>query len=159
LCTIDLNAAPGAGVLAGGLAPVATADNPSTDVQLVSGDVGRDVVESFDQANARVRKAQPLGRLVSSLDGTRFGAVTSSAPSVIGSSGTPGMLGGIADVTPAVWRTLEVKHHAKVADNGARLTIDGSATVKPRWSSFVESDADASGREALMYTTDGAQLY
>jgi hypothetical protein len=162
LCSIDLNAAPSASpspLLAAGLAPKADAFNPATDVHLVTTEVGRDVVESFDQANAKVRKARAVGRLVSSLDETRFGEVASYTPSVIGYYGTSRMLGGAAAVMPSVWRTLDVDRHARVADNGSRLTIDGSAEVKPNWASFRDADGLSVAKTALTYTTDGKQLY
>jgi hypothetical protein len=158
LCRFDWNAAPGGETIAAGLVPKANSTNPATDVHEVSDALGRDVVESFAEANKRQRRAKKLGRLKSSLD-SRFSATASYAPSIVGYYATSRMLGNIAEVTPAVWRTLDVKRHAKVAEQGQGLTVIGSQNVRKLWKTFVAAD-NASGRKtALTYTSDGAQVY
>lgn len=157
LCSADFNAAPGANVLAAGLAPKANSTNPAIDVHEVTADVSRDVVESFAEANAPNRKAKKLGRIKSSLD-DRFDATTTYAPSLMGYYATSRLLGDIAEVTPAVWRTVNVAHHEKVAANGKNLTVVGSQIVRKLWSTFGAVDASAQHSQ-LIYTADGGQLY
>lgn len=158
LCKVDVNAAPGTdGVIAAGLAPKANSTNPATDVHEVTAEIPRSVVESFAEANARDRKAKKLGRIKSSLD-DRFDRTSTYAPSIMGYYATSRMLGNIGEVTPAVWRTLDVQRHVKVAEAGSQLTVPGSQIVKKLWSTFITTDG-ASQKSPLFYTTDGSQLY
>lgn len=158
LCKVDTNAAPGTeGVIAAGLAPKANSTNPATDVHEVTAEIPRTVVESFAEANARSRKAKKLGRIKSSLD-NRFDRTSTYAPSIMGYYATSRLLGNIAEVTPAVWRTLDVQRHAKVAEAGRQLTVPGSQIVKNLWATFVSTD-NAAQKSQLFYTTDGGQLY
>lgn len=160
LCKVDLDAAPGQdGVIAAGLAPKANSTNPATDVHEVTAEVPRDVVESFAEANAADRKAKKIGRIKSSLDATRFDRTSSYAPSIVGYYQTSRMLGNIAEVTPAVWRTIDVGRHAKVAENGKRLTVRGSQIVKTLWASFLATDTSGGAKGNLTYTSDGQQVY
>ena len=158
LCKVDLNAAPGTdGVIAAGLAPKANSTNPATDVHEVTAEIPRSVVESTAEANSRDRKAKKLGRIKSSLD-DRFDRTSTYAPSIMGYYATSRMLGNIGEVTPAVWRTLDVQRHVKVAQVGSGLTVPGSQIVKKLWATFVATD-NASQKTQLFYTTDGSQLY
>jgi hypothetical protein len=160
LCRIDWNASAGQqGVIAAGLSPKANSTNPAIDVHEITTELSRDVIESFSEANARDRKGKKLGRLKSSLDPVRFDRTSSYGPSIVGYYGTSRMLGNIAEVTPAVWRTLEVGRHAKVAELGKRLTVPGSQIVKNLWSSFLTLDTQSGNRGALTYTVDGSQIY
>lgn len=157
LCKVDLDAAPGADVLAGGLAPKANSTNPATDVHEVTAEVPREVVESFAEANARDRKAKKIGRIKSSLD-ARYDRTASYAPSLVGYYATSRLLGNIAEVTPAVWRTIDVARHAKVAENGKKLTVPGSQIVKNLWATFLTAD-NGGQKGDLTYTKDGGQVY
>jgi hypothetical protein len=159
LCQVDWNASPRQGVVAAGLQPTASDATVTTDVEQVTADLVRDIVESVEQANAQPRKATIIGRLRSSLDAARFGGVTAYAPSTIAYYGTSRMLGGIGGVTPAVWRTLDVSRHLKVAGNGEKLTVQAAQTVRPLWTSFAQTDAAAAGKNLLTYSTDGSELY
>jgi hypothetical protein len=160
LCRVDFNADPAtADVIAAGLAPKANSTNPATDVHEVTAEIPRDVVESFEQANARDRKADKIGRLKSSLNAGQYERTSSYSPSIVGYYGTSRMLGNIGEVTPAVWRTLDIKRHAKVADNGKRLTVAGSQIVKTLWATFLSVDNSNGAKEALTYTSDGGQVY
>ena len=159
LCSVDFDAAAAAdGVLPGALMPKNNSTNPATNVMLVDGEHTRAVIESAAEANKSDSSADKLGRLKSSLDEGRFGRTASYAPSIVGYYATSRLLGNIAEVTPAVWRTLDVKRHARVADVGAQLPLPVSRIVKTLWASFVVTDR-ADQKSLLTYTTDGAQLY
>lgn len=158
LCKVDFNAPAGAtDVTPAGLAPKANSTNPATDVHEVSATLSRDVVESFGEANARDRKAKKIGRLKTTLD-DRFDRTSTYAPSIMGYYMTSRALGNIGEVTPAVWRTLDVQHHVKVAQTGTQLTVAGSQIVKKMWAQFVNVDNSSTHSQAF-YTTDGGQLY
>lgn len=160
LCRVDFNAARGStGVISAGLAPKANSTNPAIDVHEVTAQVGRDVVESFAEANARDRRAKKLGRVKSSLDPATFSRTSSYAPSILGYYGTSRMLGNVGEVTPAVWRTIDVQRHAKVAEHGKRLTVVGSQIVKTLWASFLTADTSGRPKGNLTYTSDGEQVY
>ena len=159
LCRIDWNAAPEqGGVVAAGLAPAVTETAPVTDIQRVTSAAVRDAVESLDQANALPRPTATLARLRTSLDAARFGAAV-YAPSILGYYGTSRMLGHIAEVAPAVWRTLDVTRHQRVADNGARLTLEAAQPLRALWETFAATDGQPASRDRVTYTTDRAQLY
>lgn len=159
LCSVDFDAAVGAeGVLPGALLPKNNSTNPATNVMLVDAQHGRAAIETSAEANKAESSADKLGRMKSSLDESRFGRTASYAPSIVGYYATSRLLGNIAEVTPAVWRTLDVKRHAKVAALGAQLPLSVSRIVKTLWSSFLVTDR-AEQKSQLTYTTDGAQLY
>lgn len=158
LCKADWYAAVGTeGVTPAGLSPKANSTNPAVDVHEVSAELSRDAVESFAEANARDRKAKKIGRIKQSLD-NRFDRTSTYAPSIFGYYATSRLLGNIGEVTPAVWRTIDVKKHVKVAETGTKLTVPGSQIVKKMWATFVTTD-NAAQKSQLFYTTDGAQLY
>lgn len=158
LCKADWYAAVGAeGATPAGLAPKANSTNPAVDVHEVSAANPREVVESFAEANARDRKAKKIGRIKSSLD-HRFDRTSTYAPSIFGYYVTSRLLGNIGEVTPAVWRTIEVPKHVKVAETGTRLTVPGSQIVKTMWAQFVRTDS-AAEKSPLFYTSDGGQVY
>jgi hypothetical protein len=159
LCRIDWNAPPDQqGVVAAGLTPSVSETTPATDIQQVTRAAARDVIESLDQANAQPRPTATLARLRTSLDAARFGGVV-YAPSILGYYGTSRILGRVGQVPPAVWRTLEVTRHQKVADNGAQLTLPTALPLRPLWATFAKTDEQPAARDILTYTTDRSELY
>jgi hypothetical protein len=163
LCSVDWYAAPGtANVVPAGLQPKNNSTNPAVDVDELADDNGapltREVVESQAEAFAEKRKAKKLGRIKTSLDGVKFSRTESYAPSVIGFYGTSRLLGDIAEVTPAVWRTMDVARHERVAELGSQLPLAVSRIVKTLWATFLGADK-ASSKDKLAYTADGSQVY
>lgn len=159
LCAVDFNGAVGdASTTPGALLPKDNSTNPAVDVYEVTAALSRDAIETQAQANAGDnRKADKLGRFKSSLDESRFGKTTSYGPSIVGYYGTSRFLGNIAEVTPAVWRTMAVSRHAGVAQLGANLSSSASRIVKTQWAAFIT--ADGAPRGNLTYTPDGKQVY
>lgn len=159
LCTVDFNAAASSeGVIAAALLPKNNSTNPATNVLEVDATHARASIETTAEANKPEPSADKLGRLKSSLDEGRFGRTSSYGPSIVGYYATSRMLGNVAEVTPAVWRTLEVKRHQKVAELGVQLPLSMSRIVKTLWTTFLAADK-AEQKSQLTYTTDGAQLY
>jgi hypothetical protein len=163
LCSVDWYAAPGtANVIPAGLQPKNNSTNPAVDVDELLDDNGapltRDVVESKSEAFASHRKAKKVGRIKTSLDGDRFGRTSSYAPSVIGYYATSRLLGDIAEITPAVWRTIDVARHERVADLGSQLPLPVSRIVKTLWATFLDTDRGGP-KDKLSYTADGSQVY
>jgi hypothetical protein len=163
LCSVDWYAAPGtANVLPAGLQPKNNSTNPAVDVEELVDDQGnaltRDVVESQTEAFASERKAKKAGRIKTSLDGDRFSQTESYAPSVIAFYATSRLLGDIAEVTPAVWRTIDVARHERIAELGSQLPLPVSRIVKTLWSTFAGTDQNGP-KDKLSYTADGSQVY
>jgi hypothetical protein len=163
LCTVDWYADPGtANVIPAGLQPKNNSTNPAVDVDELVDDNGaplsRDVVESESEAFASHRKAKKAGRIKTSLDGVKFGRTASYAPSVVGYYATSRLLGDIAEVTPAVWRTIDVARHERVADLGSRLPLPVSRIVKTLWATILGTDRGGP-KDKLSYTADGSQVY
>ncbi len=160
LCEIDWNAEVGPNASAAALLPKDNSTNPATDILQVTAELPRSAIETQAEANAGSRrKADKLGRFKSSLDPSRFDRTSSYAPSIIAYYGTSRLLGGIAEVVPAVWRTMDVKRHVKVAEMGQELTPPSARIVKTLWHSFVQTDSSNDPKGNLTYTQDGNQLY
>lgn len=158
LCTVDFNAAAGTpNVLPAGLAPKNNSTNPAVDIYLVDATHSRESIESTAQVNAAERSADKYGRFKQSL-GPKFERTGTYAPSMIGYYHTSRLLGKIAEVGPNVLRTMDVKRHLKVAQQGAALPLSQSRIVKTMWSLFVTAD-QAATKDPLTFTTDGKQLY
>jgi hypothetical protein len=158
---MDWNAEPGGkDLIATALLPKDDSTNPATDVLEATSELPRDRIETQAEADAgRRRRADRLARFKSSLDPVRFDRTSSYAPSIVGYYGTSRLLGGIAEVTPAVWRTMDLRRHARVAEMGSRLTGRASRIVRTLWQTFHDADVAGGPKSPLTYTSDGLQVY